>query len=177
MKQGLSGSYIKTTVIAVVIALLAGLPPVQAATFQLAKGTEVKVKLQSETAVSSKTAAEGDTVFVTLAEPIMLGDQTLVAEGALGTAVVSKVKKAGAPGNPGEIEIQFQTLGTRGAFRTADGSPIKLTGSEYRKGKGKKLLAFITIVGIFLIKGGQGEIAPGETFTAQVAETIVLSNE
>ena len=148
-----------------------------AATFQLAKGTELKVKLYSETAVNSKTVAAGDTLMITLAEPLMMGDQELIASGAPGRAVVAEIEKPKAPGKPGRIAVQFIEMATRGAYHTADGAPIKLEGQVEKVGKGKKTLAYITIVGIFLIKGGQGEIPLDSAYTAQVAERTVLTDD
>jgi len=158
------------------LAVMAG-STVSAATFQLAKGTELKVKFVSETGISSKKAAVGDTLMITLAEEFAMGDQILVAAGAPGKAVVSEIEKAKAPGKPGRIVVTFLELGTRGSFRTADGSPIALEGTVEKMGKGKKTLAFITIVGIFLIKGGQGEIPLDEVFPAKVAERTILTDD
>lgn len=157
------------------IALLA--PMVQAATFQLPAGTEVKVKFNSDAKISSGNMEAGTKLAVTLAEPLMIGDVLLVAEGAAGTAVVTEVEKASAPGKPGKIVVEFTDLGTRGGYRTVDGSPLKLGGQVEKVGKGKKLLAYITIVGIFLIKGGQGEIDTNEVYTAAIAETVVLQSD
>ena len=152
-------------------------PVTNAATFQLPQGTEVKVKFNPDTKISSGELKVGTELSITLVEPILIGDMLLVAEGAAGKAVVTEVKKAGAPGKPGKIVVEFTELGTRGGFKTTDGSAIKLGGQVEKKGKGKKILAYVTIVGIFLIKGGQGEIKPDEVHTAIVAETTVLQSE
>ena len=166
---------LKTVVALVMLGLFILSPVVRAATFQLVEGTEIKVKLDN--AVSSKDAKVGDALMITLAEPIKIGDQLLVADGAAGKAVVSEVQPAKAPGKPGKIAVEFKELGTRGSFKTADGSAIKLGGSVERAGKGKKTLAFVTIVGIFLIKGGQGEIKADEVLTAEISETTVLTSD
>ena len=152
-------------------------PLLQAATFQLPQGTDIKVKFAGDKNITSGTVAKGDSLGITLAEPIKIGDQLLIAEGAPGKAVVTEVKKASAPGKPGEIKVDFVWLGTRGGFKTADGSAIKLSGDVTNKGKGKKLLAFVTIVGIFLIKGGQGQIAVDSTYNAKIGQTVVLTGE
>ena len=115
--------------------------------------------------------------MITLAEPIVLGGIELIAAGAAGRGKITEVEKAGAPGKPGKIVVEFSELGTRGGFKTADGASIKLKGTGEKIGKGKKTLAFVTIVGIFLIKGGQGEITADDIFIAHTAETIVLTGE
>lgn len=152
-------------------------PPVSAATFQLPAGTEIKVQFNRDAKINSGKMEVGTELAITLVEPIRIGEVLLVAEGAAGKAVVKEIEKAGAPGKPGRIVVEFVELGTRGGFKTVDGSAIKLTGTVENKGKGKKILAFVTIVGIFLIKGGQGEINTDGVYTAKVAETVVLHSD
>lgn len=152
-------------------------PLAQAATFQLPAGTEVKVRFNPDTKISSGDLEVGAKLALSLAEPIMVGDVLLVAAGAAGSAVVSEVEKASAPGKPGKIVVEFVDLGTRGGYRTVDGAPLKLGGKIEQAGKGKKLLAYVTIVGILLIKGGQGEVPTDGTYTATIAETVVLQSD
>jgi hypothetical protein len=152
-------------------------PVTEAATFQLPAGTEVKVKFSGATKISSGKIEPGTKLPITLAEPIKIGDVLLVAEGAAGSAVVKEVKKAAAPGKPGKLVVEFVDMGTRGGYRTADGSAIKLSGKVEKIGKGKKLLSYVTIIGIAFIKGGQGEIDTRQVYTATVAQTTVLQSE
>lgn len=149
---------------------------ISAATFQVPAGTDVKVKFVGNQTISSGNVISGVPLVITLAEPIKIGDRVLVEAGAEGKALVSEVKKAGAPGKPGKIKVTFQEIATKGEFKTTDGSPIKLTGELEKMGKGKKTLAFITIIGIVLIKGGQGEIPVDQVYTAKTAETVVLTS-
>jgi hypothetical protein len=167
----------KIALAAALVIGLAGVMTARAATFQLPEGTEVKVKFNSDTQINSGKVTVGDNLAITLAEPLKIGDVLLVAEGAAGTATVKEVKKAKAPGAPGKMVVEFVNIGTRGGYRTVDGAAIKLSGQIERTGKGKKLLAYVTIVGIFLIKGGQGEIDPNEIYTAKIAETVVLQSD
>jgi hypothetical protein len=162
-------------VLSVVVFFL--VPALQAATFQLPQGTDVKVKFTGDKNITSGNVAKGDSLGIVLAEPISIGDQLLIAEGAPGKAVVTEVKKASAPGKPGQIKVAFAWLGTRGGFKTADGSAIRLAGTVDNKGKGKKLLAYVTIVGIFLIKGGQGRIPIDSMYNAKIGQTVVLTGE
>lgn len=165
------------TVATVTLLSMLSVPVANAATFQLPQGTPVKVAFNPDAKISSGNLKVGTELSITLVDPIRIGDMLLVAEGAAGKAVVTEVEKAGAPGKPGKIVIAFSELGTRGGFKTTDGSAIKLGGTVEKKGKGKKILAYVTIVGIFLIKGGQGEIKPGEVHTATIAQTTVLQSE
>ncbi len=175
MKRNGVYKYLMLTTGLLVLATMILSPVAKAATFQLLEDTEIKVQLNNP--VSSADAKVGDVLMITLAEPIKIGDQLLIAEGASGKAVVSEVEKAKAPGKPGKLVIEFQELGTRGSFKTTDGAAIELGGTAERAGKGKKTLAFVTIVGIFLIKGGQGEITVNETLTAKIAATTVLTSD
>lgn len=159
------------------LTVLLAVPVVQAATFQLPAGTEVKLKFNADAKINSGDMEPGTKLAVTLAEPIKIGDVLLIAAGASGTAVVTETEKAKAPGKPGKIVVEFTELGTRGGYRTVDGAPLKLSGKVEKVGKGKKILAYVTIVGIFLIKGGQGEIDTNEVYPATIAETIVLQSE
>jgi len=152
-------------------------PIAKSATFQVPAGTEVKVKFSGATKISSGKLEAGTRLPITLVEPIKIGDVLLVAEGAAGSAVVKKVEKASAPGKPGKLVVEFVDMGTRGGYRTADGSAIKLSGKVEKVGKGKKLLAYVTIIGVAFIKGGQGEIDTKQVYTATVAQTTVLQSE
>ena len=159
------------------LVVLLAVPVGHASTFQLPAGTEIKLKFNADAKISSGEMEPGAKLAVTLVEPIRIGEVLLVADGASGTAVVAEVEKASAPGKPGKIVIEFTELGTRGGYRTVDGAPLKLAGKVEKIGKGKKILAYVTIVGIFLIKGGQGEIDTGEIYTATIGETVVLQSD
>jgi len=152
-------------------------PVTEAATFQLPAGTEVKVKFTGAAKISSGSLEPGIKLAIALAEPIKIGEVLLVGEGAAGSAVVKEVKKAAAPGKPGLLVVEFVDMGTRGGYQTADGSAIKLSGKVEKKGGGRKLLAYVTVIGIVFIKGGQGEIDTNHVYTATVAQTTVLQSE
>lgn len=147
-----------------------------AATYQLPAGQEIMVKFKASGKISSGDVIAGVPLVIELAEPIMIGDKTIVEAGAEGKAIVKEAKKAGAPGKPGSITIEFTELSTKGAFKTVDGKPFKLEGSASHVGKGKKTLAFITIIGIVLIKGGQGELDTAKAYPAKIAETVVVTD-
>jgi hypothetical protein len=156
-----------------VIMLAAALP---AATIQLPRGTEVKVKFAAAAKVSSGNLAKDVPVLFVLAEPVVIGGETLVEAGAAGTAKVVEVKKAGKAGKPGYIKVAFVDLEPKGIYQTADKAKIKLTGEIENKGKGKKFFSMLFIAGLF-IKGGQGEIPPTAIYTAKVAESITLESK
>jgi hypothetical protein len=157
------------------VLVLAGLvpAPVVAATIQVAQGTEVKIVFAPEMKVISATLAKDIPLLITLAEPIVVGGKTIVEQGATGTAKVLEVEKASRGGKPGYIKVGFVELEPKGAYQSPEGAKIKLAGAVEHKGKGKKLLSYLFIAGLF-IKGGEGAIPTGQTFTATVAESIIL---
>ncbi|MDD4050747.1 MAG: hypothetical protein PHR28_02455 [candidate division Zixibacteria bacterium] len=161
-------------IIALSMILLAASVP--AATIQLPRGTEVKVKFVAAAKVSSGNLAKDVPVLFTLAEPVIIGGETLVEAGATGTAKVVEVEKAGKAGKAGYIKVAFVDLDPKGIYQTADKAKIKLTGEVENKGKGKKFISMLFIAGLF-IKGGQGEIPANVVYTAKVAESITLENK
>ena len=90
---------------------------------------------------------------------------------------ITEVEPAGKPGKAGKLVVEFSELGTRGGFKTADGAAIKLEGTAEVNGKGKKLLAYLTIVGIVFIKGTQAVIDADDVFIAKTTETVILTSE
>jgi len=168
----------RVVAIMVLVLFLCGITSLQAATLQLPKGSEVKVKFAPGIKISSGSLQPETPLLFTLAEPVMLGSKTLIEEGAQGTAKVVEVKKAGGGGKAGFIKIEFVDLETKGTYNTADGSKIKLTGTIEDEGKKSGAASIMRIILIgFLIKGGQGEIDTEQVYTAQVAESVVLESK
>jgi len=145
-------------------------------TVRVIKDTDVKLKFVGDDKISSGNLEKGDSLTLSLAEAIVVDDSTIVAEGASGRAVVTEVKKNGKRGKAGFIKVQFITLFAEGAFKTADGSPIKLSGEIENKGKGKKFISWLLGFG-FLISGGNGEIDGDAVYTAKTVETVRLTSE
>jgi hypothetical protein len=164
---------ILTLLTAAVAMLLCG--NVFAGKVRLDAGTPVKVKFDPNVKVSSGSSVEGVPVRILLAEPITMGGQVIVEAGAEGTATVKKVQKNGRGGKPGYISVEFASLGSKGEFKAAGDGRIKLAGVAEDKGKGKKTLSYLFIFGLF-IKGGQGEMDPGQVYTATIAENVLLEN-
>jgi hypothetical protein len=149
---------------------------VQAGTIQLPKGMDVKVKFAPGMKISSGELGKDVPLLIYLAEPIKIGNTTIVEEGAQGTAKVVDVKKAGKGGKPGYIKVAFVDLETKGEYRSPDNSRIKLEGEIENAGKGRKTLSYLFIFGLF-IKGKQGIINPDVVYTAKVAESIILESK
>jgi hypothetical protein len=135
----------------------------------LREGTEVRLKFL--TAISSKTASEGDPVEFVLGEDLKVGEEVVVNKDAHATATVTNAKKAGMMGKPGELNVQLLYL-------IAGGNHIRLRGTKGRQGDSKTgtAVALTVLFGpIGLIKHGKNvEIAAGTPLTAYVDQDIWL---
>ncbi|MCK5125862.1 MAG: hypothetical protein KAR42_06370 [candidate division Zixibacteria bacterium] len=146
-----------------------------AATLQLPKGTDVKVKFTQGMKLSSGTLGQGVPIICHLAEDVRIGDKVVVEAGAQATAVVSDVKKSKGGGKGGYIKISFNELETKGAYNTVDGSKIKLSGYIENTGKGKGFFPYLFFV--LFLKGSQGEISTDAVYTVKVAESVILESK
>ncbi len=169
LKTGLS--------VIIVLSLLLGASVIEAARVQLPEGKTVTLRFAPGIKVTSGVYSKGDSIPVVLDQPIDIGGKIVVESGAKGTAVVVEAEKAGKGGKPGKIKVAFVSLQPKGSFTLAQGDAIKLTGeTELYQGKGKKLLSYLFIFGLF-IKGGQGEVPTDVPYEAKVAETVILQSE
>jgi hypothetical protein len=136
---------------------------------KLTEGTEIELKFVD--ALSSKTAAEGDPVNLTLAEDIKVGDVVVAKAGAKAVGTISHAKKAGMMGKAGELNMRIEHI------KVGD-NRIRLRGSKGKEGEGKEgtMIALTILFGpIGLIKKGKNvEIKEGTAIKAFVNEDISL---
>lgn len=163
-------------VIFISLFVLAMVPHAYAGKVLLPEETEVKVRFDPNMKVNSGELQKGIPLLIYLAESIKIGGKTIVEEGAQGKAEVLEVRKASKPGKPGYIKVGFVELEPKGEFAALDESKIQLSGEAEAGGKGKKLLSYLFIFGLF-IKGGQAELPSDTVYTAQIKETIVMQSE
>ncbi len=161
---------------AIVLVALLLVSGAYAAKVQVPEGTEVKIKFPSSIKISSGELGTGVPLLFSLAEPVSVGGKVIIEKGAEGTAVVKESVRSGKGGKPGKIVVEFVDLEAKGAFKTLDDSRLKLVGEVSAEGKGKKLLSYLFIFGLF-IKGGQGELSNTDIYTAQVAESVILEEQ
>lgn len=140
------------------------------------KGTKVKIRFDPTMVINSKTISEGIPLLINLVDPIEVGGITIVEKGAAGTATVVEAQSAKKGGKPGFVKIEFIDLEPKGDYALPEGETIKLTGTADGKGKGKKLLSYLFIFGLF-IKGGEGAIPTNQFYNAEVAENVRLESE
>ena len=142
---------------------------------QLPQGQQIKIKFPAQNKISSGSVTEGTVLTMELAEPIQVGGVTIVEQGAVGNAKVTKVKKAGKGGSGGMIVVTLVDLQPKGEFQSPEGAPIPLRGAIEDKGGNRKILSYIVGFGL-IIKGGQGEIATDSVYTAEIAKATILEN-
>lgn len=136
----------------------------------LKEGTEVKLKFADT--VSSKTAAEGDPVNLTLDEDLKVGDVVVVKAGAKALGTITSAKKAGMMGKAGELSM-------RPEYVLANDSRMRIRGSKAREGQGKEgtAVALTVLFGpIGLIKHGKNvDIKPGTPLLAYVDQDFTAT--
>jgi len=164
------------SIILLALMTLVIMPEVYAGKIQVPQGTEVKVRFDPSMKINSGKLVKGVPLLISLDEPVIIGGKVVVDKGAQGKAEVLEVVRASKPGKPGYIKIGFKELSPKGEYATPEGAPIKLSGEQEAKGKGKKILSYLFIFGL-LIKGGQAELSAGQIYTAQVSETIIMESK
>src|SRR5436190_481411 len=105
----------KSRYLASVLAILAGLIASQARAqnpenITIPAGTKFKVSLQ--TPISSKLSEVGDTVVVSLLEPIRIDQHTAVARGTELTGKITQMKRAGRVKGRAELYVLINELNT-----------------------------------------------------------------
>ena len=143
--------------------------PVMPEKITLKEGTQVPLKFGQ--ALSSKTAAEGDSVNFLLAEDLKVGDVVVAKAGATALGTVSHAKKAGMMGKGGELNVRLEYL------KCGD-TRVRLRGSQGKEGEGKEGTA-VTLTVLFgpigLIKHGKNvEVKEGTPLAAFVDQDVAL---
>jgi hypothetical protein len=142
---------------------------VPAGTVMLREGTDVPLKFAQ--ALSSKSAAEGDPVALTLDEDLKVGDVVVAKAGSKAFGEVYNVKKSGMMGKAGELNVRLDYL------KVGD-SKIKLRGTKDKEGASGTTGAIVLTVlfgPIGLIKHGKNiDIPQGTPLKAYVADDISL---
>ena len=164
------------SIIAAVLAVLFISTAVSAGKVVVPEGTELKLRFDSAMVVSSGKLQPGITLSIYLAEDIKVGGKTIIEAGAEGTAKVEEITESSRPGKPGAIKVAFVDLGTKGKYKTAEDAVIKLSGGVEAKGKSRKIVSWLFILGAF-ISGTDGEIDTTLDYPATIVETIILESD
>ncbi|MGC1257956.1 MAG: hypothetical protein WA867_20515 [Candidatus Acidiferrales bacterium] len=136
----------------------------------LKEGTEVPLAFSAD--LNSKTAVDDDTVSMTLADDLKVGDVVVVRKGAPAVATVTNAHKAGMMGKPGELSIPLE-------YVKSDDQRLRLRGNKGKEGEGKvgATVALTVLFGpIGLIKHGKNvDIPEGTPLTAYVDQDYTLA--
>jgi hypothetical protein len=136
----------------------------------LKEGTEVPLVFSAD--LNSKTAVDDDTVNMTLADDLKVGDVVVVKKGAPAVATVTNAHKAGMMGKPGELSIRLE-------YVKSDDQRLRLRGNKGKEGEGKvgATVALTVLFGpIGLIKHGKNvDIPEGTPLTAYVDQDYTLA--
>jgi hypothetical protein len=135
----------------------------------LKEGADVQLKFAQD--ITSKTAAEGDTVNLVLDQDLKVGEVVVAKAGAKAVGTISHSKKAGMMGRAGELNMRLEYL-------LLDDGRLKLRGSKGREGEGKEgaTVALTVLFGpIGLIKHGKNvEIKQGTPLTVYTDENYTV---
>jgi hypothetical protein len=127
----------------------------------LKDGSDVHLKFAES--ISSKTAAEGDTINLLLDEDLKVGDVVVAKAGSKAVGTVTHAKKAGMMGKAGEFNMRLEYL------KVGD-DRVKIRGSKGKEGEGKEgtAVALTVLFGpIGLIKHGKNvDVKEGTPLTA-----------
>jgi hypothetical protein len=147
-------------------------PAVQVASGKLvlAEGTDVPLIFDED--ISSKTAAEGDSVAFVLAEDLQVGDVVVAKAGSKAFGEVTNAKKSGMMGKAGELNVRLDYLKV-GDVR------VHLRGAKGKEGASGTTGAVVLTVllgPIGLIKHGSNiDIKKGTAMKVYVADDIGLT--
>lgn len=137
--------------------------------YMLHEGTDVNLVFAED--LTSKTAAEGDPVTLTLSDNLTVGNIIVAKAGSKAFGEVTTAKKAGMMGAAGDLSIRLNYL------KTADGK-IMLRGTKGKEGESGVTGAVVLTVlfgPLGLIKHGHNvEIKTGQAIHAFVADDVAL---
>jgi hypothetical protein len=144
-------------------------PAATTAPLILRDGTDVPLKFAQD--ISSKTAAEGDSVTFVLDSDLKVGDVVVAKAGCRAVGEVTKASKSGMMGKAGDLSIRLDYL------KVGD-QKVRLRGNKGKEGESGATGAVVLTVlfgPIGLIKHGKNvEIKSGASFPAFVSDDITL---
>jgi hypothetical protein len=145
--------------------------PAEPAKVMLKEGAEVNLKLAQ--ALSSKTAAVGDSVEMVLDQDLIVNTFLVAKKGSRAVATVSNAKKAGMVGKGGELNLRLEYL-------KAGDTKVKLRGAQGKNGDSKTgaTVGLVLAFGVlgFMKHGKQAEVKEGTPVKAYVDEDVQVAS-
>ncbi|MGZ4878956.1 MAG: hypothetical protein ACXVIO_12270 [Candidatus Angelobacter sp.] len=137
----------------------------------LKEGTDVNLKLAQ--ALSSKTAATGDSVELVLDQDLIVENAVVAKKGSRAVATVSNAKKAGMAGKGGELNLRLEYL-------KAGDTRVKLRGVQAKNGDNKTgaTVGLVVAFGVlgFMKHGKQAEVKEGTPVKAYIDEDVQVAS-
>lgn len=126
------------------------------------RGTLIKVELV--TPVNSGKNKVNDIVLFKTTESLIINGTEVIPKGTTGDAIVTKVKKAGAWGKGGKIELTAKSI------KTLNGVEIPLTLDIEQYGGGKGMVVPVLLIGVFsgFVHGKNIDMPVGTKFQVAV---------
>jgi hypothetical protein len=154
--------FLCSTIVAPVMANTPQVSTVLPGNVYIPKGTLVKAELI--TSVNSGKNKVNDVVLFKTTEALILNGTEVIPKGTTGEAIVSKIKKAGAFGKGGGIELQARSI------KTLNGVDAPLTMDVQKYGGGQGMLVPWLLVGVFsgFITGKNQDIPAGTKFQVAI---------
>ena len=147
-------------------------PPTMAmvpAAARLERGTLVNLMVLTE--VNSRDSRPGHQFKLRVHQPVTVGGQTVIPEGALAWGEVANAQRTGAVGQAGE-------LGVRLLYVEVDGARIRLNGQRASTGSSAADKVVLSVLGFGLLgllaKGNNAKLKAGDLVDGHVAETILF---
>jgi len=145
--------------------------PAEPAKVMLKEGAEVNLKLAQ--ALSSKTAAVGDSVEMVLDQDLIVNTFLVAKKGSRAVATISNAKKAGMVGKGGELNLRLEYL-------KAGDTKVKLRGAQGKNGDSKTgaTVGLVLAFGVlgFMKHGKQAEVKEGTPVKAYVDEDVQVAS-
>jgi hypothetical protein len=141
--------------------------PGQTAQTVLPANTELVVRMNDE--LSSKTANEGDSFGMSVAQNVMLNGYVIIPQGSRAVGEVTWKTGKGAFGKSGKMEIQMR-------YVEVNGQRIRLEGKFRQEGEGNTVatVAGVVAVGVFaaFITGKTAVIPRGRELTVHTVDPV-----
>ena len=141
-----------------------------------------KIRLRLETSISSATADEGQTINLSVADPVRVGNAIVIPQGSSATGTVTQSQKKRRLGRTGKLDFSIDRV------RAIDGEWVTVRYSQTKKDGGNRMLATGVTTGIMaavfwpaapfflLMQGKDASIPKGQMFEVFTDDAHLVMN-
>ena len=124
--------------------------------YQLSAGTKIRVQMDNE--INSKVSGVDDTFTATIAEPVKVREAVVLPIGTIIEGRITKVKRAAAGGQDGDLSLSFETM------RFAGGGEREIKGVLISdlKTESSPIVNLLTIIGGTALGGIFGAVSKAD---------------